>query len=1131
MKEGPCLAWFLLCLIAGHWMPASGREEPRASYIELREMIGRSEFDQAIERGKALIAQYPGYVPLYETLPEVCQYADRLEEAIGFFERRVEDGTQLGLAYFGLGYGRYLQEDYREAVSNLTRAIEIGVRAPVLYKYFQYSHEKIDGVDGSIRLLATLSHRYPDNACFWYATALAYWSKNDFKQALRFLSEASSRRPKENEFRYARTAALYLCGRSLEAEASVENVIESAEADANFGASLWLRSYVVGQFLRSRAFSEAGTSCRRMIADAKRYGYHRWLGWGWYRLSDAVQLQGDYRSALPFMKQAVQSAVLCRDSELMKFSLASEFEIYIEAGEYAQAMRVALRNAQLCQSRRDIAGQASALNDLARIYYELGESAIALTIAREALTAAETAPLDDRTLCQIHSTIGLAYEGLGQSTEALRHFIEADHLNPDDGFRGWLASITKGNIGSACLHLGRLSDARVHFSAQHLLARRAQYDREVAYALANIGQCEYLQNRYAAAVAHFDSALSIARIRGYRPISLLCAKWLGRANEATGHLPEAAHWYRQMDLLADSMVTGLDGLGFKRRLLDFHEYYSAYIDLLSRMKLDENAFEISDCSKVACGYLVESGVPAGAVGGSRVRDLLCLNASARILLEVVANMFTGEPLSQWISANPGKQTGDIAALIKVQSEYLSLLDSLTELQEIPYFQRGRNVSLLQRIRNSVLQEGEALIEYFVGSSSTHIFFVSLNEFRHVSIQIGRDRLQNLLTEVSPIIDPNRRAHSVWNAGLANFDLVKASGLYEVLVKGIEADMAGVNKIAVVADDALSSLPFESLVINPGRPKSAFDYSRAIFLVQSHEVRYLRSAAPAFLEGVHRPSRKALLAVPASAAGIDRRDADFFQQRVMSRHAFTRLRTLPGVEREVERILDIFGSTADILPGQFAKESLGSLAKDYAILHFSAHAESVERYGGREMLCLGPATLPSGNQALTGPDLVGMELCTELAVLSLCQAGPANKAVADRELVRGVLLAGVPSVIAALWVVDDGSAPTLMQSFYAYLKAGETRGHALQLAKIQMIKNGQGDPFYWGAFILLGNGSAIEFSQINDELSARFYGSIGIAVIICSTLLLAQILYRYFAGRVAQQQYRASDWLSSSFGEH
>ncbi|HIK40761.1 CHAT domain-containing protein, partial [Thermoleptolyngbya sp. M55_K2018_002] len=68
-------------------------------------------------------------------------------------------------------------------------------------------------------------------------------------------------------------------------------------------------------------------------------------------------------------------------------------------------------------------------------------------------------------------------------------------------------------------------------------------------------------------------------------------------------------------------------------------------------------------------------------------------------------------------------------------------------------------------------------------------------------------------------------------------------------------------------------------------------------------------------------------------------------------------------------------------------------------------------------------------------------------------------------------AGVRSVLASLWFVNDAATSDLIKGFYADLKNPDlSKAKALQQAQIQLIEAGGkfARPAYWAPFILVGN---------------------------------------------------------------
>lgn len=75
------------------------------------------------------------------------------------------------------------------------------------------------------------------------------------------------------------------------------------------------------------------------------------------------------------------------------------------------------------------------------------------------------------------------------------------------------------------------------------------------------------------------------------------------------------------------------------------------------------------------------------------------------------------------------------------------------------------------------------------------------------------------------------------------------------------------------------------------------------------------------------------------------------------------------------------------------------------------------------------------------------------------------------LARGFMYAGAPNLMMSLWSVPDQSTSRLMQYFYEGISQGKTKSQALREAKLQYLSLADGNtanPYYWGAFVFVGN---------------------------------------------------------------
>jgi CHAT domain-containing protein len=180
--------------------------------------------------------------------------------------------------------------------------------------------------------------------------------------------------------------------------------------------------------------------------------------------------------------------------------------------------------------------------------------------------------------------------------------------------------------------------------------------------------------------------------------------------------------------------------------------------------------------------------------------------------------------------------------------------------------------------------------------------------------------------------------------------------------------------------------------------------------------------------------------------------------------------LPAVESEVKQISKTIPSNL-LLNQQFTSRALGDRVKSGSagVVHLATHGQFSSRLEDTYLLTWdGQVNVKELSELLTNRSGDSSK-AIELLVLSAC-----DTATGDDRAVLGLaglaVKSGARSTVATLWPVKDKAAEMLMTTFYQQLRqAKTTKAEALRQAQINLIRKSDfRDPFFWSAFVLVGN---------------------------------------------------------------
>ncbi len=383
---------------------------------------------------------------------------------------------------------------------------------------------------------------------------------------------------------------------------------------------------------------------------------------------------------------------------------------------------------------------------------------------------------------------------------------------------------------------------------------------------------------------------------------------------------------------------------------------------------------------------------------------------------------------------------------------------------------------------SYLDDDSMVVEYSVTSKGTFLFLITRSEFRVVPSDATTEILDRLVRDY---ISDLRR--------IANEDELneKAAALYDLLIKPVKEDVARKTNVWIVPDKALHFLPFAGLV----------DRSNNTYLIDSQPLTLTYAPSASVLAKCLNEDRSSKSSGPERILAVG--------NPLLNRDAFPNLSPLVDAETEARQSASVYAPGSVVLVGEQATEPrVRASIADCDVAHLALHCLVEQSSPWLAALVLADAKPGSASGSgyaaaakrsddsannrsaavaralpyepavddndglLYLNELYGIKLPkTRLVVLSACQSGLGQyyRGEGIVSLVRPLLAAGVPTVVASLWMVNSQATSDLMIAFHSQRKLDNKRtGEALHYAQLKIRQSDRfRHPYYWAPFIAVG----------------------------------------------------------------
>ncbi len=375
------------------------------------------------------------------------------------------------------------------------------------------------------------------------------------------------------------------------------------------------------------------------------------------------------------------------------------------------------------------------------------------------------------------------------------------------------------------------------------------------------------------------------------------------------------------------------------------------------------------------------------------------------------------------------------------------LAEVTELLQVRNAAYAEDISLAPVYRPfdpTLLHPDEVVVQYFVARGEVLAFVVGRDKppvVQKLSGVVQLNRLLNffrlnLATTVKGLADTAQLSAETFAIRIKNLSEQSRAllqKLYTTLFAPLQTLVAGYKHLRIVPHGPLHYLPFHALH-NPATDQYLLEaFEEISYLPAANLLRFCRERAG-----------------QASGHGA----------LVMG---FSNQGALPCTIEEAHQVAATLGCEAYV-EDSASLDIFRANSSGQQIVHLAAHG----RY--RDDAPLFSSLLLAGGE-LTGYELFNMELKASLLTLSACDSGLGTIAGGDEVLglSRACLYAGASSLALSLWRVEDRAGSLVMQAFYRYLLQGQGKAAALRQAQLDLLTDPKyRHPFYWAAFILIGD---------------------------------------------------------------
>ncbi len=788
---------------------------------------------------------------------------------------------------------------------------------------------------------------------------------------------------------------------------------------------------------------------------------------------------GEYAKAEECYQKGLKLAEELKDQELLFLAMNNMGVIHREQGNYVKALELWLKCLKMSENQLDSGvdwyRMARALQNIGGTFKVQRNHEQALAYNQRAIEAANKAdtmgdPNAKLVIGTALASIGDVYLEQDKDSLAMDHYqkglkLADEFVNPILVAKPMYVFTIKVRIGNALVAKKDMVQAITTFQEALELAEKSNNKTQIAYPLLRLSDVYLLQGDYRKALGFAERTISEAQQIGFKTNVFRALVIAAKAHQKLGQLEKAyLSLDSAIDLIEELHKQSAGGaLDRQRSFEDSAAPYQAMIDLQVDQKRFTEAFSYAQRAK---GRILLELLQNGRVNIDKSASETEREREQHLGKKIISlnREVTGEKLK---SQPDEKRLAEFEEqLKKARLEFEAFQTTLYAAHPELKVQRGEIRSVSFDDASGLIPDTKtALLDFIVTDENVHLFVLTKNAsaqpiLNNYIIKIERKSL------VEKVERYRRRMEN------RDYDFQALSQeLYGLLIKPAHKQLQGKTNLIISPDSVLWDLPFQTLMSPELRyliEDAAISYTPSLSVLREMQLAGNKKQARA---------KSSLLALGNPALGNRSKELVKFVKMDAE------LQPLPEAAAQVRALEGLYGKTRSrVLTGAAAREELvKEQSGQYRIVHLATHGilNDVSPMYSHVMLSQ-TAGKSEEDGLLEAWEMMNLDLNADLVVLAGCET--ARGRVGAGEGVIGMtwalFVAGCPRTVVSQWKVEASSTTDLMVEFHKKFKTrygdpqrSVTTAESMRQAALRVMRNPEYvHPFYWGGFVVIGDGN-------------------------------------------------------------